>query len=86
MCWWCMDSAPLEVEIDAQDYNPQSWQWICKIMGFDSNARDCLTQAEQDAAVHCSHMIFLCRFHKLWENRPLLDTYGWYGVAESSQR
>ena len=77
---------PLEVEIGARGaINPQSWQWMCKIMGFDSNTRDRLTHAVQDAAVHCSHMIFLCRFHKVWETRPLLDTYGWYGAAEASQ-
>ena len=49
------------------------------------NTRDRLTHAVQDAAVHCSHMIFLCRFHKVWETRPLLDTYGWYGAAEVSE-
>ena len=77
---------PLEVEIGARGaINPQSWQWMCKIMGFDSNTRDRLTHAVQDAAVHCSHMIFLCRFHKVWETRPLLDTYGWYGAAEVSE-
>ena len=77
---------PLEVEIGARGaINPQSWQWMCKIMGFDSNTRDRLTHAVQDAAVHCSHMIFLCRFHKVWETRPLLDTYGWYGATEVSE-
>ena len=35
--------------------------------------------------MHCSYMSFLCRFHKWWETRPLLDAYGWYGVAEASQ-
>ena len=77
---------PLEVEIGARGaINSQSWQWVCKIMGFDSSTRDRLTHSVQDAAVHCSHMIFLCSFHKVWETRPLLDTYGWYGAAEVSE-
>ena len=76
----------LEVEIGARGANhSQSWPWMCKIMGFDSHTRDRLIHAVQDVVVHCSHMIFLCRFHKLWEARPLLDTYGWYGAAEASQ-
>ena len=38
---------PLEVEIGARGaINPQSWQWMCKIMGFDSNTRDRLTQSK----------------------------------------
>ena len=49
-----------------------------------SSTLDRLTHAVQDAAVHCSHRRFLCCFHKAWETRPLLDTYGWYGVAEAS--
>ena len=44
----------------------------CKIMDFD----DRFTHAVQDTAVQCNHMILLCRFHKLCETRPLLDTYG----------
>ena len=49
-----MDSAlTLEVEIGAWGaMNPQSWQWMCKTMGFDSNTRDRLTYSVQDAAVH----------------------------------
>ena len=32
---------PLEVEIGARGaINLQSWQWMCKIMGFDSNIHD----------------------------------------------
>ena len=35
---------PLEVEIGARGtINPQSWQRMCKIMGFETNIRDRLT-------------------------------------------
>ena len=40
---------PFEVEIGARGaINPQSWQWMCKTMGFGSNTFDRLTHAVQD--------------------------------------
>ena len=29
----------------------------------------------QDAAIQCSHFIFLCRYHKEWEPQALRDTW-----------
>ena len=70
---------PFEVEIGARGaINEQPWLWMCKRLGFSTDARLRLTHAVQDAAVHCSHLIFICRFHKQWEPQPLLDTYSWY--------
>ena len=34
-----------------------------------------LRNAMQDAAVQCSHFIFLCRYHKKWEPQALRDTW-----------
>jgi hypothetical protein len=29
----------------------------------------------QDAAIQCSHFIFLCRYHKVWDPQALRDTW-----------
>ena len=77
---------PFEVEIGARGaINEQPWHYMCNKLGINSKARERLTHAVQDAAVHCSHRIFLCRFHKQWEPQPLLDTYMWYKTSEDSQ-
>ena len=34
-----------------------------------------LRNAMQDAAIQCSHFIFLCRYHKKWEPQALRDTW-----------
>ena len=74
---------PFEVEIGARGViNPQPWTFMCSKLGISSAARERLKWAVQDAAQHTSHLIFLCRFHKKWEPRPLLRTYRW---SEDSQ-
>ena len=74
---------PFEVEVGARGaINEQPWSYMCSKLGFTFAARERLKWAVQDAAQHCSHLISLCRFHKKWEPRPLLNTYRW---SEDSQ-
>ena len=77
---------PLEVEVSALGVvNEQPWSSMCNRLGLTKTARKQLTHAVQDAAVHCSHLIYLCRYHKVWEPRPLLDTYQWYSSTATSE-
>ena len=74
---------PFEVEVGARGAtNEQPWSYMYSMLGFDSNARERLKWAVEDAAQHCSHLIFLSRFHQKWEPRPLLSTFRW---ADDSQ-
>ena len=76
---------PHQVEVSALGVvNEQPWMSMCDRLGFCSTTRKQLTHAAQAAAIHCSHLIYLCRYHKVWDPRPLLNTYGWYSGATSS--
>ena len=76
---------PHQVEVSALGVvNEQPWMSMCDRLGFCSTTRKQLTHAAQAAAIHCSHLIYLCRYHKVWDPRPLLNTYGWYSGAASS--
>jgi len=72
-----------EEEVGARGaINEQPWHWMCKQLDLSPDARKRLTSSVQDAAIYCSHLIYLCRFHRIWDPRPLLNTYRW---AEDSQ-
>ena len=43
--------------------------------GITKGTRKALRDAMQDAAIQCSHFIFLCRYHKKWEPQALRDTW-----------
>lgn len=67
---------PLYVEVGARGaLHELSWGRLCRTLGFTGKARKQLAHAMQNAAVYCSHYIFLCRFFKTWEVQPLLDTW-----------
>ena len=67
---------PLYVEIGARGpIHEHSWNWMCSKLGFWGKARKKFSAAVQDTAIYCSHFIFLCRFLKIWEHKPLLN--GW---------
>ena len=72
---------PFYVEIGARgavhdlDSCNMGYNRMCSKLGFTGKARKRLTKAVQMAAVHASHFIFLCRFHKKWEPQRLLDTW-----------
>ena len=72
---------PFYVEIGARgavhdlDSCNMGYNRMCSKLGFTGKARKRLTKTMQMAAVHASHFIFLCRFHKKWEPQRLLDTW-----------
>ena len=70
---------PFEVEVSCLGViSEQPWMSMCNALGFSSTFRNQLTHAVRAAAIHCSHMIYLCRYHQRWEPQPLLNTFSWY--------
>ena len=52
---------PFEVEVGARGVvNEQPWMYMCSNLGFSSDARQRLKWVVNDAAQHCSHLIFMC--------------------------
>ena len=77
---------PLEVEVSALgQINEQPWMSMCKRLDFSSATQKQLTHAVAEAPLKCSHMIYLCRYCKVWEPQPLLDTYKWYSGTTNSE-
>ena len=52
-----------------------AWGRMCGTFGIKKGTKKALRDAMQDAAVQCSHFIFLCRYHKEWEPQALRDTW-----------
>ena len=64
---------PLYVEIGARGaIHEHSWSWMCRRLGIWGKARQRLRTAVQDTAICCSHFLFINRFQKIWERKPLL--------------
>ena len=73
------------IEVGARGaYHEMAWGRMCKALGFTGATRKALKHAMEDAAIQCSHFIFLCRFHKKWEPQALRDT--WRNPGKSEQR
>jgi hypothetical protein len=67
---------PHYVEIGARGAIQElGWVRMCTQLGITGAARRKLTHSVQDAAIYCSHYIFLCRFHRQWEPQRLIDTW-----------
>jgi len=67
---------PFYVEVGARGpVHELGWGRMCTQLGITGAARRRLTTAVQTAAIYCSHYIFLCRFHKHWEQQALRDTW-----------
>ena len=67
---------PHYVEIGARGaIHELGWGRMCTQLGITGAARRKLTHSVQDAAIYCSHYIFLCRFHRQWEPQRLIDTW-----------
>ena len=52
-----------------------AWGCMCSTFGMSKKIRKTLRNAMQDAAIQCSHFIFLCRYHKVWDPQALRDTW-----------
>ena len=64
------------VEIGARGaLHDMAWGRVCSTFGITKGTRKALGNAMQNAAVHCNHFIFLCRYHKKWEPQALRDTW-----------
>ena len=64
------------VEIGARGaLHEMAWGRMCGTFGITKGTRKALRNAMQDAAIRCSHFIFLCRHHKKREPQALLDTW-----------
>ena len=67
---------PLYVEIGARGaIHEHSWSWMCRRLRIWGKARQRLRTAVQDTAIYCSHFLFINRFQKIWERKPLLDCW-----------
>ena len=64
----------------AQEFRKQSWRDMVKVFGLDKTANRKLQFAVQLTALHCSHAIFVHRYRREWEPKPLLDVSSWYGI------
>jgi len=40
-----------------------------------STKQESIGEARQDAAIQCSHFIFLCHYHKTWDPQALRDAW-----------
>ena len=64
------------VEIGARGaLHEMAWGRMFGTFGIKKGTKKALRDAMQDAAVQCSHFIFLCRYHKEWEPQALRDTW-----------
>ena len=63
------------IEVGARGtYHEMAWGRMCKTLGFTGATRKALLHAMQDAAIQCSHFIFLCRSKK-WDPKRY-ETHG----------
>jgi len=69
---------PLEVEVGCRGYVSESFRRMCKVLGFLRSEREALKRAVEQTARHCSHLIFIHRYKKVWEERQPLDVSKWH--------
>ena len=72
---------PLYVEVGCRGtINKGPWYGMCSALGFTKSITNRVTEAAEDTALQCSYHIFLCRFEKVWEQRPLMGAAMWKGT------
>ena len=70
---------PLCVEVGCRGNCGQSYEWMCKVLGFTKEERRELKFELEKTAQHCSHAIVAARYTAEWPPRPLLDVSDWQG-------
>ena len=70
---------PLCVEVGCRGHVAQSFHYMCKVLGFTKAEEKELKFCLEKTAQHCSHAIFVHRYVKQWEQKPLLDISKWSG-------
>ena len=69
---------PLCVEVGCRGtINKGPWYGMCGKLGFTKAITRRVTQAAAETALWCSYYIFLQRFVKVWEERPLMGASMW---------
>ena len=69
---------PLCVEVGARGFIfAESWLDMVKAFDLSRAENMRLKEAVQLTALHCSHAIFIHRFRREWEPKPLLDVSQW---------
>ena len=63
---------PLCVEVGCRGHCGQSYEWMCKVLGFTKEEK-----RELKLELHCSHAIVAARYTAEWPPRPLLDVSDW---------
>ena len=72
---------PLYVEVGCRGAIYEGpWFGMCRRLGFTKTITRRVTQAAQETAVMCSYHLFLCRFIKVWEEKPRLGKSIWMGT------
>ena len=69
---------PLCVEVGCRGYTSQSFQQMCKVLGFSSRETRDLKYSVEKTALHCSYAIFVHRYQREWSEKPLLDVSQWH--------
>ena len=62
------------VEVGCRGYVAQSFQYMCKVLGFTKSEAKQLKQTLEQTAMVCSYLIFVHRYKRQWEEKSLLDT------------
>ena len=68
---------PLCVEVGCRGNCGQSYEWMCKVLGFTKEEKRELKFELEKTALHCSHAIVAARYTAEWPPRPLLDVSDW---------
>ena len=69
---------PLCIEVGCRGYVSQSFQWMCKVLGFTKGEAKDLKFELEKTALHCSHGIVAARYVPEWPPRPLMDVSQWH--------
>ena len=77
---------PLCIEVGARGcIFAESWRDMVTMLDMNRAAKKELREAVQLTALHCSHAIFVHRFRREWEPKPLLDVYKWKTKPNTSK-
>ena len=65
----------LYVEIGARGHVHRPYYSLCSVLGFTKAESRELKQVVEQVAKLCSHAIFVARYQRVWQERPLLDLF-----------
>ena len=65
----------LYVEIGARGHVHRPYYSLCSVLGFTKAESRELKQVVEQVAKLCSRAIFVARYQRVWQERPLLDLF-----------